>query len=80
MIVPTWLGLDSVYGKFNDSGHISENSTRNGSKPVTTEQHEKGGLKCLGCSEVMLCLHYFSRRERIHVEKRMCLSDHNVNI
>lgn len=47
MIVPTWVGLDSVYGKFNVSGHVSENSTRNGGVPITTE-HEKGRLKMSG--------------------------------
>jgi len=48
LIVPTWVGLDSVYGKFNDSGHLSESSTRNGSVPLTTEQHEEGRLKMSG--------------------------------
>jgi hypothetical protein len=34
--------------KINDCGYISENSTRNGSIPITTEQLEKGRLKMSG--------------------------------
>jgi hypothetical protein len=49
VIVPTSrVGLDSVFGKFNDFGRISENSTRNGSVPITREHHEKGRLKMSG--------------------------------
>jgi len=41
-------GFRQCYGKFNDSGHVSESSTRNGSVPITTEQHEKRRFKMSG--------------------------------